>query len=112
MYKITLPQILLVVAVIVFLFLGWCYYRSHREQSANGKVHLVLALNVDRYTLPIFKAAVESFRQTHPHIEVEIRTVSGKRYYQKVLTMMAGKLAPDLMWMGVSFAEFADRGAL
>ena len=109
--KITVPQILLGVAVIGVLFLGWGYYRSHREQSANGKVHLVLALNVDSYTLPIFKAAVESFTQTHPHIEVEIRTVSGSRYYQKVLTMMAGKMAPDLMWMGVSFAEFADRGA-
>jgi len=109
-FKSTLSQILLGVAVIGVLLLGWGYYRSHREQSAEGKVHLVLAINVDRYRRPIFKAAVESFRQTHPHIEVELQTPFG-RYYQKMLTMMAGKMAPDLMWMGESFAEFADRGA-
>ena len=32
-------------------------------------------------------------------------------YYQKLLVMIAGRTAPDLMWMGQSFAEFAMRGA-
>ena len=106
-----LAPLLLGLALVAVLILGWYYFPSPVDQSDDEKVRLVLALNADYRNRPIFIEAVEAFMKEHPDIEVEIRNISGVRYYQKILIMMAGNVAPDLMWMGQSFAEFADKGA-
>lgn len=99
--------------LIALLIVVWGYYRSQKEQGhlEDEKVRLILAINSNSRERPLFIEAVDVFMKEHPNIEVEIRKVSGVRYYQKILVMMAGKIAPDLMWMGQSFAEFADKGA-
>ena len=76
-----------------------------------GKVRLVMATTVLREIEPRYKEAIARFEATHPHIEIEWLTVAGN-YYDKVLLMIAGRNAPDLMWMGQGFVEFAERGAL
>jgi len=84
--------------------------RAPREE---GRVRLVLAVKSEPRARAVYEAAVEKFMDEHPEIEVELRVVTGggSRYYQKLLVMIAGKRAPDLMWMGQQFAAFAERGA-
>jgi multiple sugar transport system substrate-binding protein len=72
-------------------------------------VRLVLALNTDSSTRDVFRAAIAEFTVAHPEISVRLLEIPGD-YYQKLLVMIAGKTAPDLMWMGEPFVEFADRG--
>ena len=110
---ITLTPILFGLALLVVLIIGWGYYHSKgkQSQSEDEKVRLVLAINVSHRERPFFVETVDAFMKEHPNIEVEIRNIAGVRYYQKILIMMAGKVAPDLMWMGQSFAEFAYKGA-
>ena len=109
----TLTPLRFGLALIAVLILGWVIVRSQREQSQieDEGVHLVLALNTSHRERPFFIETVDEFMRKHPNIEVEIRNISGVRYYQKILIMMAGNVGPDLMWMGQSFAEFADKGA-
>ena len=64
-----------------------------------------------REILPHYESAIAKFEAEHPQIEVELLTVAGN-YYDKVLLMIAGRNAPDLIWMGQGFVEFAERGAL
>jgi multiple sugar transport system substrate-binding protein len=84
---------------------------GNSSAKAKDKVHLVMAVTVLREIEPRYRAAIAQFEAAHPNIEVELLTVAGN-YYDKVLLMIAGRNAPDLMWMGSGFVEFAERGAL
>ena len=75
-----------------------------------GKVRLVFATAADESRRPIFYRMLDEFETAHPHIAVQHLEIAGT-YYQKLLVMIAGRNAPDVMWMGQSFAEFATRGA-
>ncbi|MBT3375876.1 MAG: sugar ABC transporter substrate-binding protein [Lentisphaerae bacterium] len=75
----------------------------------DGKAHLVLTVPADRETRPMYRGVVKRFEEAHPNITVQILEIPAN-YYGKVLVMIAGRNAPDLMWMGQSFAEFAARG--
>lgn len=80
-----------------------------RPRQVDDSVHLVLAVPADRLTRQMYRDIVSDFEKNHPRIQVEILEIPGQ-YYSKVLVMIAGNNAPDLMWMGQSFAEFAVRG--
>ena len=81
-----------------------------RTTGTGHKIKLTLAIGPG----PIFRAAIneaiKTFEREHPQVEVQVLEVGGN-YYQKILIMMASRMAPDLIWMGQSFGEFADRGA-
>ncbi|MBT7299042.1 MAG: sugar ABC transporter substrate-binding protein [Victivallales bacterium] len=79
------------------------------RRERDGKVHLVLSVPADERTRPMYRGVVDRFIEKHPHVEVEILEIP-RNYYSKVLIMIAGRNAPDLIWMGQSFAEFAARG--
>lgn len=76
-----------------------------------GRVRLVMVTPGMRDVKARYDAAVARFEKDHPDIDVELISISGN-YYDKVLLMIAGRNAPDLMWMGQGFVEFAERGAL
>ena len=75
---------------------------------AASKVQLVLAINTDAKAKEVFREAIDKFTASHPDISVQLLEITGD-YYQKLLVMIAGKTAPDLMWMGEPFVEFANR---
>ncbi|MGD8238071.1 MAG: sugar ABC transporter substrate-binding protein, partial [Armatimonadota bacterium] len=55
---------------------------------------------------------VAAFERSHPGIDVEIVHIPA-RYNDKVLTMMAGGLAPDVMMVEITpYPQFAVKGAL
>ena len=99
----TYTMALLVVACL-------CLTGCGPREPDDGKVHLVLAMPQDSKTREMYRAIIDDFEQRYPHIAVELLGVSGDNYYSKVLVMIAGRNAPDLMWMGQAFGEFAARG--
>src|SRR6476469_3473042 len=58
-----------------------------------------------------YTAAIDRFRAKRPDVDVQLIEVTGN-YYHKLAVMCAGRIAPDLMWMGQGFGEFANRGAV
>ena len=105
----SLSRLLVVAALSAGLVLAWLAL-GRRGASDGKKIRLVLAIAGGLRERPLYEGAAAEFVKDHPGVEVETRVIGG-RYYQKVLVMMAGRVAPDLMWMGQSFSEFAERGA-
>src|SRR5438105_14790759 len=80
-------------------------------RNSGRRIHLVMTIVSAPAEQPFFQAAVNRFRAKRPDVDVELLPISGN-YYHKILVMIAGRTAPDLMWMGGGFGEFAERGAL
>lgn len=99
-----------IAALVAYVALGlYLVGTSGKNRSINDKrTELVLAVPSGVMLTPIYREAVEKFEQQNPDISVKLLEISGK-FYQKVTVMIAGGDVPDLMWMGQSFAEFADR---
>ncbi len=103
-------KILLIVGILLYL-LGGGYLVFTQTPAADGSSRqrrLVLIVPTGSKTSPIYREAIQEFEQENPDISVKLLETAGN-YYQKVTVMIAGGLAPDLMWMGQSFNEFADR---
>ncbi|HEY3781958.1 MAG TPA: extracellular solute-binding protein [Fimbriimonadaceae bacterium] len=65
-----------------------------------------IALNIQR-------DAVKQFEATHPGIQVKLENIDHGLYFQKLLTMFAANVAPDVAMMGFeNFQPFAKRGVL
>jgi len=96
------------VVVAVIVSLGFIRRAGEGVNVAANKVQLVLAINTDAKAKEVFREAVDKFTASHPDISVQLLEITGD-YYQKLLVMIAGKTAPDLMWMGEPFVEFANR---
>lgn len=95
------------VAVLLYLAIG-TYLVATQSGGAGGKT-LTLAVPASVRTSPVYREAVREFERKNPGVSVRLLEVAGN-FYQKVTVMIAGGCAPDLMWMGQSFSEFADRG--
>lgn len=98
--------ILIVITSILAPIIG-CDDRS----SQQDKIRLRFAITADLKSRQLFRQAVAEFHAQHPHIDVELLEIPPD-YYQKVMIMIAGRNAPDVMWMGQAFPEFAQRGVL
>ncbi len=102
-------RILLVIvaaAALLSLALAGCRPRDTQD----GRIELVLTSAGGVEERELYRAVIEEFEAEHPNIQVRLLPIS-RDYYQKVLVMIAGRDAPDLIWMGQSFGEFATRGA-
>ncbi len=101
---------LLIAGVGLYLVLGiYLIATSHDAPPETGRTRqLVLAVPAGVKTAPVYREAVREFEAAHPDISVRLLETSGN-FYQKVTVMIAGRIAPDLMWMGQSFNEFAER---
>lgn len=98
--------IALYVVVANYLIISVDHGGLHEEMHG---VSITLAVPAGLKTREVYRNKVKEFEVKHPEIKVKLLEISGN-YYQKVLVMIAGNVAPDLMWMGQSFSEFADRG--
>lgn len=99
--------------IVLAMFLATTIVGCDRGTANDGnKIKLVWAVTSMEEARELYLWVIEKFNRTNPNVEVELLDVSGSgKYYQKLLVMIAGRNAPDLMWMGQSFAEFASRGA-
>lgn len=97
-------------AVVAYCLLGiWLVSSRESKSGTEQKIILTLAVPAGHTTDPIYRAAIARFEAENPNAGVRLITVSSGNYYQKVMVMIAGNCAPDLMWMGQSFNEFADK---
>jgi multiple sugar transport system substrate-binding protein len=103
-----LSRVTAFVVVAVIVSLGFIRRASEGVNVAASKVQLVLAINTDAKAKEVFREAIDKFTASHPDISVQLLEITGD-YYQKLLVIIAGKTAPDLMWMGEPFMEFANR---
>ena len=88
------------------LALGGC----SRAPQKSGVIELTYADAISATTDKTIKEALDEFMRAHPNIHVTRVSVAGD-YYSKLMVMIAGNTAPDVMWMGSGFGEFAERGA-
>ena len=98
------------VAVSYVTLGGWLICSSGGDEAAApGTVELTMTVPGGHATDPLYRAEIAKFERENPGVSVKLITVAGKNYYQKVMVMAAGGTAPDLMWMGQSFREFAEK---
>lgn len=97
----------LTLAVMTWLGLAGC----GKEPGKPAGVELVL-LTPGGQIAQALQKSLAAFRQEHPQITVRTISSPGKDYYTKGLTLLAGRARLDLLWLGMGFGMFADRGAL
>jgi multiple sugar transport system permease protein len=80
---------------------------------ASADVELRLTSWEGDIALNIQRDAVKEFERTHPGIHVKLENIDNSLYFQKLLTMFAANVAPDVAMMGFEhFQPFARRGVL
>ena len=84
------------------------------EPGASGspreRIKLTIAVGAGASYQRALETALADFEQAHPEIALQ-KIYIGGMYYDKIEVMIAGKRAPDVMWMGQGFAMFATRDA-
>ncbi len=58
------------------------------------------------------KRVAREFETSNPGWSVRVIPAPGRDYYTKTLSLLAARTPIDLLWLGMGFAMFADRGAL
>lgn len=100
-------SVCLIAAASVFMITAFgC--RGGGGFSDSNVVTLSFGLNVE--TRHIYEEVKKEFEALNPDIKIKEMPIEGKEYYKKLQTMIAGNEAPDIMWMGMGFGEFAMRG--
>ena len=83
---------------------------SGASGSPQGKIKLTIAVGAGGAYRRALETALADFEEAHPEISLQMIYIGGM-YYDKIEVMIAGKRAPDVMWMGQGFAMFATRDA-
>ena len=93
-------------SIVIGCFLSGCA----RHEADLNIVEITYAHPSSASIDPIIGHALDDFNKKHLNIHVRDLPIAGD-YYSKLMVMIAGNTAPDVMWMGQSFGEFAQRGA-
>lgn len=79
---------------------------------AGEQVTLRFWMQQDNLLLEAMQKLIASFEEAHPNIKVQLDSFPFAEYHQKVSTAFAGSDAPDVFWMDIRTASFAQQGAL
>ncbi|MDD3927936.1 MAG: extracellular solute-binding protein, partial [bacterium] len=100
-----LPGILMMAVTATIIFLAGC---SNKDDRTTLRIYYTFSPQVSQYIAGVCK----EFEANHPGLKVKAEPVSGN-YYTKLQTMMAGGVAPDVIFMqNKSLADYRDRGVL
>lgn len=80
--------------------------------STSGGVSLKFWMTQDNLLVPAMQSIINEFQTAHPTIKVQLEAFPFAEYFQKLSTAFAGGSAPDVFWMDVRTASFAQQGAL
>jgi len=84
----------------------------HGLGVAEERVTIRYACSDNTETIAVTKGVVAEFEKAHPGIRVKIEPIVSE-YAQKLMTMVAGRVAPDVARMGPNdFQPLAARGGL
>jgi len=97
----------------VLLLVGVLLLGAFASASAQEKVTIKYAFWGNPLAIGVEEDILNEFHKEHPRIQVEPVAVAYADYHTKLLTMIAGGLAPDVMRIdSYYFADFMDAGAL
>jgi ABC-type glycerol-3-phosphate transport system substrate-binding protein len=82
------------------------------ETAAEEQITLRFWMQQDNLLVEAMQKLIDSFEEAHPNIDVQLDSFPFAEYHQKVSTAFAGGDAPDVFWMDVRTASFAQQGAL
>lgn len=82
------------------------------EEAAGEEITLRFWMQQDNRLLAAMQDLIASFEEAHPNISVQLDAFPFAEYHQKVSTGFAGGDAPDVFWMDVRTASFAEQGVL
>lgn len=97
------------VGVLLYVLLGVVLFATREKETEGGQKTLQLAIPSSHVTEGIYRELIREFEAENPDVKIKLITGSAQNFYQKIMVMIAGNAAPDLMWMGQSFREFADK---
>src|SRR5438067_1666872 len=97
----------LLIVLLLSLLLG----TGGQKVAAQG-VTLRFWMQQDNLLQAAMTDLVNGFQQAHPDIKVQLEAFPFAEYHQKVSTAFAGNDAPDVFWMDVRTASFAQQGVL
>jgi len=80
--------------------------------ASGQQVTLKFWMQQDNLLVSAMQDLIASFEQAHPNIKIQLDSFPFNEYHQKVSTAFAGGEAPDVFWMDVRTASFAQQGAL
>jgi multiple sugar transport system substrate-binding protein len=105
--------VLPVVVLAAFFVLGsFLFSGCSRKGPQPGKKQITLKWT--GYADPIYKLRIEqarNFEKIHPGVKVKYTPVAGQAYVPKVLSEIAGGMAPDI-FMVTDMVSFISKGAL
>lgn len=82
------------------------------SESAGGKVKLTVATWAGAEELKEFEEVLDKVNGQAEDYVIEVQSIPAD-YYQKLQTMIAGKQAPDFMWLSQEYvAQYASLGAI
>ena len=79
---------------------------------AAAQVKLRFWMQQDNLLQAAMTDLIASFEKANPNIKVQLEAFPFAEYHQKVSTAIAGNDAPDVFWMDIRTASFAQQGAL
>lgn len=83
-----------------------------RAAQVEKPVALRFWMQHDNLLLAAMQDLVVAFAEAHPSIKVQLEAFPFAEYHQKISVAFAGGDAPDVFWMDVRIASFAEQGAL
>lgn len=87
--------------------------QQQEEATSSGEqVTVRFWMQQDNLLVEAMQDLIASFEEEHPNIDVQLDSYPFTEYHQKVSTAFAGGDAPDVFWMDVRTASFAEQGAL
>ncbi len=89
---------------------AWCGLAGCTRRRDTGPPELVFAFPASAARGRIYGEALAKFEAATPGVRVRPLPITGDDYYGKLLVLMAAGDAPDVLWMGMGFGEFAQRG--
>ena len=82
------------------------------EKTDQGPITVKYAFWGNPDAIGVENEIIDEFEKTHPNIQIEPIVSAYEDYHEKLMTMIAGNMAPDVMRIdSYNFADFMTRGA-
>jgi len=98
--------------LLLFAFIGFSYSGCAKKDTDSALIHLKYLMWGDPNEIEAVKKNLSQFEREHPNIKVSIyHAQGGLAYTQKIQTLAAGGILPDVMYVDSwDFPEYVRKG--
>jgi fructooligosaccharide transport system substrate-binding protein len=86
--------------------------KAAEPASPGQQITVRFWMQQDNLLVSAMQDLINSFQEAHPNIKIQLDSFPFNEYHQKVSTAFAGNDAPDVFWMDVRVASFAQQGVM